>query len=145
MNFSGTYQIRAPREKVFDFITDPNKIGRCFPDLKSLQMEGEDKFVAFVKVGIGFIKGDFKFRMAVVEKQPPSRVRLQGTGSGSGSSVDLNTIIDLAEVPDGTKLDYAADVKLGGIIVGLAQRVLGSATEKTVNNLFDCIRKELET
>jgi hypothetical protein len=145
MNFTGTYQIKAPREKVFDFITDPNKIGKCFPDLKSLQMDGEDKFTAVVKVGVGFIRGDFKFRIAVVEKQPPERVRLKGNGSGAGSSVDLNTVIELAQVPEGTKLSYTADVKLGGVIVGLAQRVLGSTTEKTVNNLFDNVRKALET
>ena len=144
MNFAGTYQIKAPREQVFDFITDPNKIGRCFPDLKSLDMEGEDKFTAVVRVGVGFIKGDFKFRIAVVEKDPPARVRLKGTGTGSGSNVDLDTAIELADVPEGTKLDYKADVKLAGVIVGLAQRVIGSTTEKTVNELFARVRNELE-
>ena len=144
MNFTGTYQIKAPREKVFDFITDPNKIGKCFPDLKSLQMEGEDKFVAVVKVGVGFLKGDFKFRISVA-KQPPALVQLQGNGSGSGSSVDLNTAIELAEIAEGTKLSYAADVKLHGAIVGLAQLVIGSTVEKTVNSLFVNVIKALET
>jgi carbon monoxide dehydrogenase subunit G len=145
MNLEGTYHIKAPREKVFGFITEPNKISRCLPDLKSLQMEGEDRFVALVRVGVGFIKGDFKFRMAVVEKQPPARVRLQGNGSGAGSSVDLDSVIELREVQDATELAYKAEVKLSGVIVGLAQRVIGSATEKTVNSLFECLKKELET
>jgi hypothetical protein len=144
MNFEGTCIIKAQRERVFDFITDPNKIGRCFPDMKSLQMEGEDKFVAIVKVGIGFLRGDFKFHIAIVEKQPPSRVRLQGNGSGAGSNVDLSTVIELTEVADGTKLDYKADAKLVGAIAALAQRVIGSTTEKTINTLFDCVKKQLE-
>ena len=144
MNFEGSYELKTSPETVFDFVTDPNKIGRCFPDLKSLDMEGEDKFVAVVRVGLGFIKGDFKFRVAVVEKKPSSRVRLKGTGTGSGSSVDLDTVIELAGVAEGTKLDYKADVKVGGVMAGLAQRVLKGAVEKTVNNLFERVRKELE-
>ena len=107
-------------------------------------MEGEDKFIAVVRVGVGFIKGDFKFIVSVLEKQPPARVRLKGNGTGSGSSVDLDTIIELDEFQDGTKLDYKAEVKLGGVMVGLAQRVIGSTTEKTLNELFARIRNNLE-
>ena len=144
MNFVGNYELKAPLQAVFDFMTDPNKIGKCFPDVKSLEMEGEDKFVAVVRVGVGFIKGDFKFRIAVLEKKPPSSVRLKGTGTGSGSSVDLNALIELTEMPGGTKLNYNADVKIGGAMAGLAQRVIGSATQKTLNEVFDRAKKELE-
>jgi carbon monoxide dehydrogenase subunit G len=144
LNFTGSYELKASRETVFDFVTDPQKIGRCFPDVKSLEMEAEDKFVAVVRVGLGLIKGDFKFRVTVVEKRPPSRVRLKATGTGTGSSVDLDTVIELAEITSGTRLSYIADVKIGGPMAGLAQRVLKSASEKTVNDVFDQARRELE-
>ena len=144
MNFEGSYELKVPREAVWDFIIDPNKIGKCLPDMKNLEVEGEDKFTAVIRVGIGFIKGDFKFRLAIAEKNPPSHARLTGRGAGSGSSIDMDTAIELAEVPGGTKLTYKADVKVGGVMAGLGQRMMAGATEKTVNDVFDCVKRQLE-
>jgi hypothetical protein len=144
MDFQGTYDVRAAREMVFAFITDPAKIGKCMADVRSLEMDGEDKFTAIVRVGVGFVRGDFKFRVSITEKEPPARVRLKGSGVGAGSNVDLDTLIELTEIPNGTKLSYKTNVKLRGLIVGLAQRVLGGAVDKTVASVFECVRKELE-
>ncbi len=145
MNFEGTIEVKAAREKVWEFVIDPNRIGKCLPDLKSLQIEGEDKFAAVARVGIGFMKGDFRFQLAIVEKNPPSHARLKGTGAGVGSSFDLDTSIDLAETETGTKLTYVADLKIGGTLAGIGQRVIGSTTQQTMSEVFTCVKKQLET
>lgn len=144
MEFSGSYELKAPRQKVWDFIIDPNKIAKCLPDLKNLEVQGADRFVATVRVGVGFIKSDFKFNLAIVEKQPPNKARLKGNGTGSGSSVDMDTSIELTEIPVGTKMDYKADVKVGGVMAGLGQRLMGSATEQAMTQMFECVKRELE-
>ncbi len=145
MNFEGTIEVKAARDKVWEFVIDPNRIGKCLPDLKSLQIEGEDKFAAVARVGIGFMKGDFRFQLAIVEKNPPSHARLKGTGAGVGSSLDLDTSIDLAETGTGTKLTYIAEMKIGGTLAGIGQRVIGSTTQKTISEVFTCVKKQLET
>ncbi len=145
MNFEGTIEVKAARDKVWEFVIDPNRIGKCLPDLKSLQIEGEDKFAAVARVGIGFMKGDFRFQLAIVEKNPPSHARLKGTGAGVGSSFDLDTSIDLAETETGTKLTYIADLKIGGTLAGIGQRVIGSTTQQTMSEVFTCVKKQLET
>jgi carbon monoxide dehydrogenase subunit G len=145
MIFEGTIEVKAAREKVWEFVIDPNRIGKCLPDLKSLQIEGEDKFAAVARVGIGFMKGDFRFQLAIVEKNPPSHARLKGTGAGVGSSFDLDTSIDLAETETGTKLTYVADLKIGGTLAGIGQRVIGSTTQQTMSNVFMCVKEQLET
>ena len=136
--------MNAPREKVWDFVIDPNKIGKCLPDLKSLEVEGDNKFVAVARVGIGFMKGDFKFQLAIVEQNPPSHARLKGTGTGVGSSVNMDTWVDLAEADGGTKLTYKADVQIGGTLASVGQRVIGGTVEKTISEVFRCVKKKLE-
>ncbi len=144
MIFEGTYEIKAPREKVWDFLIDPHKIGKCLSDLKSLEVQDEDRFTAVMKVGIGFIKGDFKFRLSITEKNPLSNARLKGTGTGSGSTIDFDTLIDLSEIPVGTRVNYKADVKVGGAMASLAQRMIGGATDKTISQVFECLKTQLE-
>ena len=144
MNLEGNYEIKAPMEKVWEFINDPNKIGNCFPDVKSLEVKDQDNFTAVARVGIGFIKGDFKFRVAVVERTPPSHARLKATGAGSGSSVDIDLAIDLTKVPEGTKLQYNAVTRVGGVMAGLGQSLVENAAKKTINQVFDSLKKNLQ-
>jgi len=145
LNFDGAYQINAPREKVWEFIIDPNKIGKCLPDLKTLEVGPDNTFTAVARVGIGFMKGDFKFHLAILDQTPPSHARLKGTGSGAGSSVNMNASIDLAEADGGTKLTYRAEAQIGGTLASVGQRVIGGTVEKTITQVFDCVKMQLET
>ena len=140
--FEGKFEVKAPRPKVWEFIIDPSRIGRCLPDLKSLEVESEDRFVALVRVGVGPIKADFKFKIEIVEKTPINGARLKAAGSGSGSSIILDTVIELTEIPEGTRLSYRSDVKVGGIMAGLGQRVIKDTADKTVSAVFECVRNQ---
>jgi len=145
MNLEGHYQVKAAREKTWEFITDPNKIGKCFPDLKSIQVQDGNKFTAVVRVGIGVLKGDFKFQITILDQVPPAHARLKGTGVGVGSNVAMDTSIDLAEAEGGTTLTYKANVQIGGTLASVGQRVIGSTVEKTVAEVFSCVRRQLES
>lgn len=145
MHFEGKFDIAAPPQKVFDFLLDPKKFAKCLPDLQKLEVKGKDRFSAVVKVGVGFIKGAFTFDFTVVERTRPSHARLKAHGSGTGSSVDLDSTMDLAEEPaGGTAMSWKADAQVGGLLAGVGQRLLQGVAEKTVNQLFASIRKELE-
>jgi len=139
----GVYDIKASKETLWNFITDPTKLSHCLPDLKSLEIESEDKFKAVIRVGVGFIKSDFKFRLEILERKPTDRVRLVATGAGSGSNVTIDTVIELAEIPEGVRLTYKANILLGGIMASLGQRVLQEAADKIVASIFERIRTEL--
>ena len=70
---------------------------------------------------------------------------MKAHGSGSGSVIDLDTSIDLTDNPDGgTKLAWTAEAMIGGLLAGVGQRLIGTASEKQVSQLFDCIKKNLE-
>jgi carbon monoxide dehydrogenase subunit G len=144
MLLEGTCELRTAREKLWEFIIDPAKIGRCLPDLKSLNVEGKDRFVALIRVGVGFIKADFKFRIEITGKEPISRVTLKAVGNGSGSSINLDLAIELKEIAGGSELLYESNIKVGGIMASLGQRVIMDAASKTVASVFDCIKKRIE-
>jgi hypothetical protein len=139
----GGCDIQASKETVWNFITDPTKLSHCLPDVKSLEMESEDEFKAVIRVGVGFIKSDFKFRLQIIEKKPTDRVRLVATGSGSGSNVKIDTVIQLAEMPEAIRLSYKATILPGGIMASLGQRVLQDAADKMVADIFECIRAQV--
>jgi len=140
----GTYELKASRLKLWEFIIDPTKIGKCLPDLKTLKVEDEDKFAATIRAGVGAMKADFKFRIEILGKEPIDRVQIRAVGSGSGTSITIDTTIELKDVPVGSELNYRSEVKIAGTIAALGQRVIKDAAEKTVAGVFECIKQQVE-
>jgi carbon monoxide dehydrogenase subunit G len=143
MIIEGSREFTAPRERLWEFIVNPAAIGRCLPDLKSLDIETENKSSAVIRVGVGPIRSDFKFKIEIVEKQPISRVRLKAVGNGSGGSINLDTEIELRETTSGSAISYKSDVKVGGMMAGLGQRLIDDTAEKTMAAVFECIKKQV--
>jgi carbon monoxide dehydrogenase subunit G len=145
MHFEGTFEVKAQRKKVFDFVLNPRKISGCMPDLQKLDAKTPDDFVAVIKAGVSFIKGDFTMHFTVAEKDPPAHAKLVAHGTGMGSTVDLETTMDLAEIVGGTRMTWTADARVGGRIASVGQRLLGGQAEKIIKQLFGCLQKQLES
>ena len=98
---------------------------------------GPDQYEATVKVGIGAVKGKYKAKVAIKERQAPSHYVLSGSGSGGPGFMQGDLIIDLEENGDsGTTLRYVTDAKIGGLIAGVGQRMLGGVGKMMVDQFF---------
>ncbi len=145
MHFEGTFEVKAPKDKVYAIIMDPNQISKCMPDLQKLEVKSPDDFTAVVRAGVSFIKGDFSLHFVSVEKSPPTHAKLTAHGSGIGSTVDMETVMDLSDTDaGGTSMKWTADAKIGGRIASVGQRLLNGQSEKIIKQLFDCLRTTLE-
>ena len=146
MHFDGTFSVKSPRDKVFSVVLDPNQISQCMPDLQKLEVKSPDDFTAIIKAGVSFIRGDFNMHFTVVEKTPTSHAKLVAHGSGIGSTVDLDTVLDFSDANDGgTTMKWAAEAKIGGRIASLGQRLMESQAEKIIKQLFTCLEGKLNT
>jgi carbon monoxide dehydrogenase subunit G len=119
-------------------------MSRCLPDLQSVNVKDEGRFEAIVKLGVGPVKGNFKFHLTVLEKDPPRHARIKAQGSGSGSSIDLDATMNLESANGGTLMKWQAETKLAGLIATIGQRLISGTTERTVNEFFSCIKQKIE-
>src|SRR2546422_4813787 len=96
------------------------------PDLQKLDVKSKEEFTVVVKAGVSFIKGDFTLNFRLVESEPPAHAKLVARGSGIGSVVDLETIIDLSDSGDGgTLMKWQGEGKGGGRIGPVREKRLG--------------------
>lgn len=146
MQFSDTTEIRAPRERVWAFLIDPNKVGRCGPGVESIEVVDETHFKAKAKVGIGFISARFNVNMELVELDAPARAVLKAHGQAPGTAADATATMVLAESPDGsvTIMDWVADVIISGALASVGARMIEGTARKMIGQTFDCIRARLE-
>lgn len=115
------------------------------PDLQKLEVKSADDFTAVVKAGVSFIKGDFTLHFLTVEKTPNSHAKMTAHGTGIGSTVDMEMLMDLSPGSNGgTSMKWSAEAKIGGRIASVGQRLLQGQAEKIIKNLFDCLQGKLE-
>jgi len=116
MKLAGDVTIKAPRKKVWDFMTDPNQIGQCVPGVEKIEMiEPLKKYRGVVSVGLGAVKARFSGDVDVLELEEPNFARLKAHGTASGSAADAISEMKLSDGPDGsTIVNWTADVVVGG-------------------------------
>ena len=89
MLLKGDVSIRAPRKKVWDFLTDPNRIGQCVPGVEKIEtIEPLKLYRGTVSVGLGSVKARFSGEVEIVELDEPNHARLKAHGTATGSAAD---------------------------------------------------------
>jgi len=146
VHLEGTYILNRPREEVWQFISKPEEIAKCLPDLQSLEVKDSKTFTVSVKVGIAFVRGSFKFDFTLLDQKPPSHSRFEAVGKGAGVSVRLTANMDLNEVDAGTtELLWKTDAELGGLLGEISPSLIQNSTNKFTKQFFDCVKSKLES
>ena len=146
MHFEGSVPIKASRETVWAFVTDPEQVGQCGPGVESIDVIDEKHFKAAAKVGVGFINAKFNVNMEFAELQPPDRAVIKAHGQAPGSAVDANASMTLSDDGDGgTVMDWVADVNLSGTLASVGARLIEGTANKMIGQTFECMRAKLET
>jgi carbon monoxide dehydrogenase subunit G len=141
LKIEGTYIFNAPRDRVWEVLLDPKIMAQCMPGCENMNEVAPDQFEAVMKVGVASVKGTYKGKVSIKDKQAPSHYVLSGEGSGGPGFMQGDVAIDLAEQDGKTVLRYTTDAKIGGLIASIGQRMLNGVAKMMVEQFF----KKMET
>ncbi len=146
MQFSGSVLIRAPRDKVWAFVTDPLAVGSCGPGVESVERVDDTHYKAIAKVGVGFISARFAGDIVLVEQVAPERAVMKVHGQAPGSAADATATMSLrdGDEPGTTVMDWVAEVTISGSLAAVGARLIEGTANKLTAQTFDCIRAKLE-
>lgn len=146
MQLKGDVTIKAPRKKVWDFLTDPNQIGQCAPGVEKIEtIEHMKKYRGTISVGLGSVKARFTGDVDVLELDEPNRAKLKAHGTATGSAADAVCEMTLGDGPEGaTLVNWTADVNVSGQLASLVSRLMVPVSQKLAGMFYDEIRKRIE-
>jgi carbon monoxide dehydrogenase subunit G len=136
VKIEGSYTFNAPREKVWQVLLDPKIMAQCMPGCESLTEVGPDQYEATLKVGVASVKGSYKGKVSIKDKEEPSHYVLSGEGSGGPGFMRGDVAIDLEENRGQTVLKYSTDAKVGGLIASIGQRMLNGVAKMMLEQFF---------
>jgi carbon monoxide dehydrogenase subunit G len=146
MVLKGNVAIRAPRKKVWDFLTDPNQIGQCVPGVEKIEIiEPNKKYRGIVSIGLGGVKARFNGDVDVLELDEPNRARLKAHGTATGTAADLVSEMALSDAEGGSTLvNWTADVSVSGQLASLAARLMVPVSQKLSEQFYNEVRMRIE-
>jgi hypothetical protein len=144
LQYSGEEKIPVGLDVVWTFVTDPEKVGHCFPEVVGVTVQDSTHFEAVVKVGVGPVRGNFKLKVELLPAPSKRRIDMKMSGGGFGSTVDLTAGADLVDAGDGTTLlKWSGQAEARGPVAAVGGRVLDAQAKKLIAQAFGNVRQQL--
>lgn len=144
MRLHGERRFRAPRERVFQALTDPHELSELIPGVERVDVENADEWIAVVKPPFG--PGlNLKLDMHVTDRRSPEHARLTAWGKSFGARISIETEFELAEDGDGTGMVWSADVGLAGLLGGVGGRALEPVAQQQAERALDRMQARIES
>ena len=144
LQYSGEETIAANADAVWAFVTDPDKVGRSFPDVIEVTVHDPTHLEAIVGVSVGPVRGRFKLRAELIPVPVERRVELKISGGGFGSAVDMTAAADVVEADAGmTLLRWRGQAIARGPVATVGGRVLDAQAKKLIEQAFGNVRRTL--
>jgi carbon monoxide dehydrogenase subunit G len=144
MKIDATYEIKAPRERVYAALVDPDILRLAIPGCESLEKVDENLYTAIMKAGVGPIKGNFKGDVRLENIRPPEHYRIVVQGKGAMGFAKGSADFDLEEKDGGTLIKYSGEMQIGGSIAGVGQRMIQGAAKMMASQFFAKLEEQVK-
>ena len=144
LQYSGEETIAASMETVWAFVTDPEKVGRSFPDVIEVTVHDPMHLDAVVGVSVGPVRGRFKLKAELMPVPAERRVELKISGGGFGSAVDMTASAEVIAADAAvTLLRWRGQAIARGPVATVGGRVLDAQAKKLIEQAFGNVRRTL--
>ena len=145
MEMKGERVIAAPRETVWAALNDPEVLKESIPGCQEMEKTSDTSFAATVKQKVGPVSATFKGHVELSDITETESYRISGEGKGGAAGFAKGAAkVDLEDVPEGTKLSYDVEAKVGGKLAQLGARVVDGFAKKMADQFFDRFKAHVE-
>ncbi|MFB6132291.1 MAG: CoxG family protein [Halanaeroarchaeum sp.] len=139
MNHEGTVIVPASRETVWETVRDPEALTACVRGAEEMEQVSEREYEGVIRQTVAGISVEMDGEVRIEEWRAPEWLRFTGAGSDSrtGSRMDVDAEVELADEDDRTTLTYEVEVTFTGKLATLGSRVLRRQIQTNIDAYFD--------
>jgi uncharacterized protein len=148
MQLEGKFTLKAPCQKVWDFLLDPGTLLSCVPGAEKIERLDEKTYDCLVKQKVGPIAVKFKFKQILTKVEPPRHVELEGTGDDIGKAGHFiqKSVVDLKELPGGeVEVSFKSDVSIVGKLAMFGERIMKAKAKGVQEEFTQNLNQKLKT
>ena len=146
MKIEGKFTMKAPIQKVWDFLLKPGTLASCIPGAEKMEPVDDTTWEGIVKQRVGPIGVKINFTQKLSDIDPPKHIKAVGRGSamGGAGTFSQETIVDLSEVGDGeVEVAYSSNVSMVGRLATFGERIMRAKVNKVGAQFIENLQKKL--
>ena len=144
IELSGEKKVGQAKDKVLDFLSDPNLLSSCLGNVENLHSEKDGNFVARFKIavpkkfGVSYmenVNATMNFKLSRL----PDAVEWKGSGRTVGVKLIIVLRLETRDEDSGTKLCWHASMNAGVIEKLLGDQNLREIANDMANQILECV------
>lgn len=144
MIVEGTSTLAGRPDAVWDLLFDPDVIAKAMPGTKELTRTAPDRYRGRMEVGVGPITAaEFAVDIGVAEQERPRRFVMRIDATGRFGFTQGRAEVVLEPEGEGTRMAYRADLRVGGKIASVGQRLLDVVSRALLKAGLEALQQEL--
>jgi carbon monoxide dehydrogenase subunit G len=137
LGFSGSSEITAPRERVWERLMDPEFVAASGPGVESVEPVDSTHFKVVSGLGLGIVKVRFTLDVELSDVVPPERLRMAARGRAPGSNVDVLSDVRLEAAGNRTRLHWMATTTFSGTVASIGGRLLEGTARRLTEQFWN--------
>jgi carbon monoxide dehydrogenase subunit G len=148
MLIEGKFSVKAPIEKVWEFLLDAHQLASCVPGCEGVEVIDENTYLTSIKAKVGPISARFKIRLTINEKEPPHRLLTTGKGEDlkMASSLFSKNEIRLHSISEEeTEIHYRSDVSILGTLGKFGEGIMRKKAKEVGEQFALVLKSKIDT
>ena len=142
MELNNDFEVAAPIDRVWDVLTDVERIAPCLPGAQLQEIEG------VVKVKVGPITAQYKGAASFVERDDVGHravLRAEGRDTRGAGNAAADITAQLEAVDGGTRVTVTTDLTVTGKVAQFGRGVMADVSRKLMGQFADNLSDLIST
>ena len=150
MKVEESFTVERPRDQVWAFIQQIERVADCIPGLDRISMTDDDTYDVQITQSLGVFKVTFDAKMRITSRQEGRELSFTATGQsirGAAGNLRSMTVVRLEDnthSPGTTNVIVEADVVLGGMLGAVGQKLIAKQATKIAKQFAKNLESDLQ-
>ena len=136
MDIQRTFVLDAPLQRAWEFLKEPQEVGKCLPGCHTVEVIEAGKYTASIGAKVGPIKVGFNVQVDTKEERPPEygAFSIRGADKDGSSKISADCTLALKDIEGRqTEVTYTSKVQ----IIGKLGKFAGGVMQKFADGIND--------
>lgn len=142
-----TFEVEAPIERVWRFLTDPQAVVTCMPGAELQEVLDERTFQGRIRVKVGAIATSYQGRVQLTHiDEQAHRVTMTAEGQEANGGMARGSMVSELQAGDQgrTQVTAAGSVEITGRMAQFGRGMIKGVSHELVRQFVTCLKQRLE-
>src|SRR5262245_59399703 len=146
MQIQEVFEVEAPLEAVWAFFGEIERVARCVPGVRSVEIQGPDRYRIVASQRVGFISATFEMTTSVAGREPGRFMEFASVGksvAGAVGHLRSRDRVDFEPLADGTRVRLTSELAVGGMLGALGHKAIAVKSREITEQFAAALRAAL--